>query len=155
MSPIQDRPPNSGGGTGGGANGGDGATGWANPFANPRIPRETSSLQGGPASGGRQSKGRQSAMRQFFITVAAVLTALLLAIFIVPFVLIGIFASSVTPDVEPLPERKVLMLDLREPIFQQPAPAFFAFAGEAAPLNLKGLHESLLAAADRLRHWAM
>ncbi|WP_425062159.1 signal peptide peptidase SppA [Pyruvatibacter mobilis] len=148
MSPIQDRPPNSGGGTGGGANGGDSATGWSNPFANPRIPRETSSLQGGPASDGRQSKGRQSAMRQFFITVAAVLTALLLAIFIVPFVLIGIFASSVTPDVEPLPERKVLMLDLREPIFQQPAPAFFAFAGEAAPLNLKGLHESLLAAAD-------
>jgi protease-4 len=87
-------------------------------------------------------------MRQFFITIAAVLTALLIAVFAVPFILIGIFASSVTPDTQPLPDRKVLVLDLRDPIFQQPASAFFAFAGDSQILSLANLHDGLARAAE-------
>lgn len=108
---------------------------WDNPFANPR--KDTPNSKGGPGI-----------MRQFFITIAGVLTALLIAVFLVPIILAGIFASAVSPEQEPLPTDMVLTLDLREPIYQQPVPTFFAFADDAAVLTLPTLHAGLARAAE-------
>ncbi|GAB5501477.1 signal peptide peptidase SppA [Pyruvatibacter sp.] len=87
-------------------------------------------------------------MRQFFITIAGVLTALLIAVFIVPFILVAMVASSVTPEQEPLPERKVVVIDLSEQIFQQPVQNFFAFADGYEVLTLASLHDGLKQAAE-------
>lgn len=87
-------------------------------------------------------------MRQFFITIAGVLTALLIAVFIIPFILVAMVASSVTPDKEPLPERKVVLIDLADPIYQQPVQNFFAFADGYEVLTLASLHAGLKQAAE-------
>ncbi len=86
-------------------------------------------------------------MRQFFITVAGVLTALLIAVFAVPFILVAMLASAVGPTEEPLPERIILTLDLSEPIVQQPRELFASFAGNSGALTLANLHSGLKEAA--------
>jgi len=86
-------------------------------------------------------------MRQFFITIAGVLTALLIALFIVPVIIVAMLSTAVTPQQEPLPERKVLVLDLVDPIYQQELPSYFTFAGETPFLSLATLHDGLKRAA--------
>lgn len=96
----------------------------------------------------RKTTSEGSIMRQFFITIAGVLTALLIAVFIVPAILVAMIASSVTPQQEPLPDRKVVMIDLAEPIYQQPVQNFFAFADGFNFLTLASLHDGLKRAAE-------
>lgn len=96
----------------------------------------------------RATTNESSIMRQFFITIAGVLTALLIAVFVVPVILVAMIASSVTPQQEPLPDRKVVMIDLADPIYQQPVQNFFAFADGFNVLTLASLHDGLTRAAE-------
>ncbi len=85
-------------------------------------------------------------MRQFFITVAGVLTALIIAVFVVPVIIVAMVASSFAPAEEPLPDQMVVTLDLSTPIVQQRTP-FFAFADTHTTLTLADLHAGLKRAA--------
>ncbi|MEQ1490292.1 MAG: signal peptide peptidase SppA [Terricaulis sp.] len=74
-------------------------------------------------------------MKQFLITVAGVLTGLVLFLFIGPFLLIGMLAASFNSQ-PAQPSHMVLSLDLREPMTdQRPANPFAAFGGSNALLD--------------------
>lgn len=80
-------------------------------------------------------------MKQFLITVAGVLTGLLLFLFIGPFLLIGVIAASVQPPAQP--SQMVLALDLREPMTdQRPANPFAALGGGTSLLDTLARIES-------------
>ena len=68
-------------------------------------------------------------MKQFLITVAGVLTGLVLFLFIGPFLLIGMLAASFGSQ-PAQPSHMVLALDLREPLTdQRPVNPFASFGG--------------------------
>ena len=96
----------------------------------------------------RTTTNESSIMRQFFITIAGVLTALLIAVFVIPVILVAMIASSVTPQQDPLPDNRVVMIDLAEPVYQEPVQNFFAFADGYNFLTLASLHDGLKRAAD-------
>lgn len=78
-------------------------------------------------------------MKQFLITVAGVLTGLVLFLFIGPFLLIGMLAASFGGHQPAQPAHMVLALDLREPMTdQRPASPFAAFGGGNALLDVLG-----------------
>lgn len=73
-------------------------------------------------------------MKQFLITVAGVLTGLVLFLFIGPIILISMIMSSVN-SAPAQPQHMVLSLDLREPMTdQQPSNPFAAFGGGSGAL---------------------
>lgn len=80
-------------------------------------------------------------MKQFLITVAGVLTGLLLFLFIGPFLLIGMIAASVQPPAQP--SHMVLTLDLREEMTdQRPVGPFAALSGGTSLLDTLARIES-------------
>ncbi len=81
-------------------------------------------------------------MKQFLITVAGVLTGLVLFLFIGPFLLIGMLAASFNSQ-PAQPSHMVLSLDLREAMTdQRPANPFAAFSGSNALLDTLGKIEA-------------
>ncbi len=75
-----------------------------------------------------------SVLKQFLITVAGVLTGLVLFLFIGPILLIGMLAASFGGQ-PAQPSHMVLALDLREPLTdQRPANPFAALSGESSAL---------------------
>jgi protease IV len=75
-------------------------------------------------------------VKQFLITVAGVLTGLVLFLFIGPFLIIGMLAASFG-SAPAQPSHMVLALDLREPLTdQRPANPFAAFGGSNALLDV-------------------
>ncbi|MGE0664862.1 MAG: signal peptide peptidase SppA [Hyphomonadaceae bacterium] len=72
-------------------------------------------------------------MKQFLITVAGVLTGLVLFLFIGPFLLIGMLAASFGGQ-PAQPNHMVLALDLREPMTDQRSPNPFAAFGDGNAL---------------------
>ena len=73
-------------------------------------------------------------MKQFLITVAGVLTGLVLFLFIGPFLLIGMLAASFGSQ-PAQPSHMVLALDLREPLTDQtPANPFASLSGGSRAL---------------------
>lgn len=82
-------------------------------------------------------------MKQFLITVAGVLTGLVLFLFIGPFLLIGMLAASFNNQA-PQPAHMVLALDLREPLSDQRSSNPFASIGGGgnALLDVLGKIES-------------
>jgi protease-4 len=86
-------------------------------------------------------------VKQFLITVAGVLTGLVLFLFIGPFLLIGMLAASFGSQ-PAQPSHMVLALDLREPLTdQRPANPFASFGGGNALLDVLGKIEA--ARSDR------
>jgi protease IV len=80
-------------------------------------------------------------VKQFLITVAGVLTGLLLFLFIGPFLLIGMIAASMHPPAQPA--HMVLALDLREELTdQRPSNPFSAFGRGQALLDVLARIES-------------
>ncbi len=77
-------------------------------------------------------------MKQFFITLGGVLAGLFIFLFMLPFLIVGMFgmmAASVSHE-EAQPSRMVLALDLREVMTDQtPANPFAALGGEQSLLN--------------------
>lgn len=72
-------------------------------------------------------------MKQFLITVGGVLTALVLFMFLVPFILISMIASSASSG-PPQPNHMVLALDLREEMSDQRSSNPFAAFGDSRSL---------------------
>ncbi|MGD9964973.1 MAG: signal peptide peptidase SppA [Hyphomonadaceae bacterium] len=72
-------------------------------------------------------------MKQFLITVAGVLTGLVLFLFIGPILLIGMLAASFGGQ-PAQPSHMVLALDLREPLTDQRSPNPFAAFGDGSAL---------------------
>lgn len=76
-------------------------------------------------------------MKQFLITVAGVLTGLVLFLFIGPVLLIMMISSSISSHQTAQPSHMVLSLDLREPMSDQRSPSPFAgFGGHQALLDV-------------------
>lgn len=74
-------------------------------------------------------------MKQFLITVAGVLVALVLFLFIGPIILVSLISASMQPA--PHPNQMVLALDLREPMTdQQPSNPFAALGGSQSLLDV-------------------
>jgi len=85
-----------------------------------------------------------SVVKQFLITVAGVLTGILLCVILLPFLLIGMLSASFNSQ-PPQPNHMVLSLDLREPLTdQRPANPFAAFSGSNALLDQCGRNFSRL-----------
>jgi protease-4 len=77
-----------------------------------------------------------SVVKQFLITVAGVLTGILLCVILLPFLLIGMLSASFNSQ-PPQPNHMVLSLDLREPLSdQRPANPFAALGGSNALLDV-------------------
>lgn len=81
-------------------------------------------------------------MRQFLVTVLGVLTALFIALIVLPV----FFALLFVPAAERLPEPMVVELDLSQPL-QETAPGALLALAQGTPLTLADLHGGLAAAA--------
>ncbi len=89
-------------------------------------------------------------MKQFLITIAGVLVALVLFVVVAPFVLLGVVGAAARPA--PMPQRTVLVLDLRHALTDQEPQTPLAFLGGRS-LSVLGIEQTLRRAAgdDRVR----
>ncbi len=86
-------------------------------------------------------------MRQFLVTVIAGLTAIFIAAFFIPVILATLFA----PSQPSMPSKMVLVLDLAQPVAEQPEQGFLPFAVAGGQVTLAELHGGLADAAKDLR----